>query len=99
MSNVYQKRNCFLCTPSSASITSAHTVKCVVYSYTNDGHVKYAVCIFKKKSRKDFFDKTKFMNTAEKRFKEEYKFFNIENWNNNVSHEKEITLMIKKLIE
>lgn len=73
------KRNCFLCEPPSASIFKAHIVKCIVYEYDVDGHVKYATCIYKRESRKDMFIKAKFLNIVEQRFKETPKFFNIDN--------------------
>jgi len=77
---------------------NAHIVKCIIYSYNNSGHVMYATCIFKKQSRKDTFDKTKFMNIAEKRFNEKCQSFSIDSWNQTMSHEKEIISKIKQLI-
>lgn len=92
----YHKRTCFLCEPPNASILKAHIVKCIVYEYSTNGNVKYAICIFKKESRKDMFIKSKFMNIAEKRFNETPEFFKVDKFDDS-SCEKQIVSRINEM--
>lgn len=92
------KRICFLCEPASANVFNAHKVKCIVFSYDNDGNVCYATSMFKRESRKDMFVKEKQKTLTEARFTESPKYISIQIKNID-KIEKQIISEIDKITE